>query len=93
MVREEKAPFTNRIHIHDLVAVCIAAMEQGKSGELYNVSNGRPSTMILPAFPGHPRFPSRRESRRLDNRKMLDDLSVVLRYPDLETGLPCSLLS
>ena len=28
-----------------------------------------------------------RESRRLDNRKMLQELGVELRYPDLETGL------
>lgn len=27
------------------------------------------------------------ESRRLDNRKLLEELEVVLRYPDLEAGL------
>jgi len=29
-----------------------------------------------------------RESRRLDNRKLREDLGVVLRYPSLEEGLP-----
>ncbi len=28
------------------------------------------------------------ESRRLDNRRMRDELGVVLQYPDLATGLP-----
>ena len=28
-----------------------------------------------------------RESRRLDNRKMLAELGVELRYPDLTSGL------
>ena len=28
------------------------------------------------------------ESRRLDNRKMLRELAVKLRYPDLVSGLP-----
>lgn len=114
MIREEEAPFTNRIHIHDLVAVCIAAMERGRNGELYNVSDGHPGTMTdyfnriadLADLPRPPQISLQegegalsagmmsymRESRRLDNRKMLNDLGVVLRYPDLETGLSCSLL-
>jgi nucleoside-diphosphate-sugar epimerase len=28
------------------------------------------------------------ESKRLDNRRMLDELGVGLRYPDLSSGLP-----
>lgn len=31
------------------------------------------------------------ESRRLDNRKMREELKVELRYPDLESGLPACL--
>ncbi len=31
------------------------------------------------------------ESRRIDNRRMLDELGVTLRYPDLETGLRASI--
>jgi hypothetical protein len=27
------------------------------------------------------------ESRRMDNRKMIDQLGVILRYPNLEAGL------
>jgi len=31
------------------------------------------------------------ESKRLDNRRMLEELGVVLRYPDLASGLPACL--
>ena len=110
VVREEEAPWSNRIHIHDLVQICIAAMERGRDGEVYNVSDGHPSTMTdyynrVADQAGLPRPPLitlaqgderlsvgmrsyMQESRRLDNRKMLRELAVKLRYPDLVSGLP-----
>lgn len=45
LVRPEESPFTNRIHVEDLVRVCAAAMERGKDGEVYNACDGHPSTM------------------------------------------------
>ena len=45
MVRPEDSPYTNRIHVDDLVAACIAAMERAPSGALYNACDGHPSTM------------------------------------------------
>lgn len=42
---EDEAPFTNRIHADDLARVCIAAMQRGKAGRAYNVSDGRPTSM------------------------------------------------
>ncbi|MCW8889169.1 MAG: SDR family oxidoreductase [Sedimenticola sp.] len=45
MVRESEAPYTNRIHISDLVQSCVAAMARGVSGEIYNVSDGSPGNM------------------------------------------------
>lgn len=45
LVRESEAPFSNRIHVDDLVQACIAAMERGVDGEVYNVCDGHPSTM------------------------------------------------
>jgi nucleoside-diphosphate-sugar epimerase len=44
-VRPEEAPFTNRIHVVDLVAALEAAMERAPSGGLYNACDGHPSTM------------------------------------------------
>ncbi|MCW9021716.1 MAG: SDR family oxidoreductase [Sedimenticola sp.] len=45
MVKESEAPYTNRIHITDLVQVCLAAMARGGNGEIYNVSDGTPGNM------------------------------------------------
>ncbi len=45
VLREEEAPLTNRIHADDLAAVCVAAGEKGEAGEIFNVSDGQPSTM------------------------------------------------
>ncbi len=113
LIRESEAPFSNRIHISDLVQVCLAAMERGRDGELYNVSDGHPSTMTdyfnrLAAAAGLPPPPLvslaegeqvlspgmmsyMRESRRLDNGKMLRELGVELQYPTLDQGLAASM--
>ncbi len=45
MIAAEHAPWTNRIHVDDLVQTCIAAMERGRDGEIYNVSDGQPGNM------------------------------------------------
>lgn len=108
-VAESQAPYTNRIHISDLVQVCVATLSRGKSGEIYNVSDGAPGNMTdyfnqVADWAGLPR-PTQislkeagtalsagmlsylQESRRLDSRKLRDELGVVLRYPDLQRGL------
>jgi len=109
MVAETEAPWTNRIHIDDLVTVCEAAMTRGRDGEVYNVSDGNPGNMRdyfdrVADLYGLPRAPVVTlaeaegrlsagllsylgESRRLDNRKMLRELGVTLRYPQLADGL------
>lgn len=43
LLREEEAKPSNRIYIDDLVQVCMAALENGDG--IYNVSDGRPSSM------------------------------------------------
>ena len=109
MVAERHAPWTNRIHVDDLVQVLQAAMVRGRNGEVYNVTDGQPGNMAayfnrVADFAGLPRpaaiDPSAgeqalsaglrsylAESRRIDNRKMLQELGVELRYPTLEQGL------
>lgn len=109
VLREADSPFTNRIHVDDLVASCIAAMARGQPGAAYNVSDGHPSNMTdyfkrIADWAGLPRPPevSRdeaqqvlspgmlsflKESKRLVNRRMIGELGVELRYPDLESGL------
>lgn len=109
MVAERFAPWTNRIHVDDLVQVLLAGMERGGNGEIYNVSDGQPGNMAdyfnkVADFAGLPRPPIidleageaqlssgmrsyLAESRRIDNRKMLQDLQVELQYPTLAQGL------
>jgi len=109
VLREADAPYTNRIHVADLAAICVAAMHSPTTNTIYNVSDGHPSTMTDYFFrvadaAGLPRPPevSREEaqrvlspgmlsflndSRRMDNTRLLKELGVTLRYPDLETGL------
>ena len=109
VLREAECGYTNRIHIEDLVTICIKAAKQGEGTNIYNVSDGHPGTMTGYFFAvadvlGLPRPPTvtmeeaRRvltpamisyltESRRLDNRKLLSELGIELKYPTLEAGL------
>lgn len=45
VVRESECSYTNRIHVDDLVEICIAAAEKGADQQVYNVSDGHPGTM------------------------------------------------
>ncbi len=109
VVDEQECPYTNRIHVDDLVQACVAAADYGVADNVYNICDGTPGTMTeyfntvadifsLPRppvltmqqartrlTPGMLSYLS--ESRRLRNDKMLSELRVRLRYPDLVTGL------
>ena len=45
LLREEECGPSNRIHADDLAAICLAAAEFGENGEIFNVSDGNPSSM------------------------------------------------
>ncbi len=45
LLDEKEAGYTNRIHADDLAAVCIAAIERGEDGDIYNVCDGEISKM------------------------------------------------
>lgn len=109
VVREEEAPYTNRIHADDLAYVCILAAQRGRPGAIYNVSDGKPTTMTdyfkkvadkygLPRPPQISLAEARtrlspamlsyiEESRRLDTRRLREELGVELRYSNLAAGL------
>ncbi len=62
VVREEEAPWTNRIHADDLAMLCKRAMEMAPSRAIYNATDGHPSTMTdyfnqVADFAGLPRPP------------------------------------
>ncbi len=45
VINATEAAWTNRIHADDLAMICKQAMESSFSGEIYNVTDGHPSTM------------------------------------------------
>ncbi len=109
VVNNAEAGWTNRIHADDLAMICKQAMESTLSGEIYNATDGHPSTITeyfnqVADYAGLERPPQismqqaeatlsvgmvsyLRESRRISNQKMLDQLGVKLQFPDLKQGL------
>ena len=45
VLREEESLPVNRIHADDLSRICLAALERGRDGEIFNVSDGSVGTM------------------------------------------------
>lgn len=45
VLREEESPWSNRVHIDDLVRACLAAGKHGRPNAVYNISDGCPTTM------------------------------------------------
>lgn len=45
LLREEESGPSNRIHARDLADICLAAAERGEGGDIFNVSDGHPSSM------------------------------------------------
>lgn len=109
VLREDESPWSNRVHVDDLARACLAAARRGRSGGVYNISDGHPSTMTdyfnrVADAAGLPRPPQitaaeartrmsegmqsyLAESKRLDNRRMREELGVEPQYPDLAHGL------
>ncbi|MDA8429929.1 MAG: SDR family oxidoreductase [Geobacteraceae bacterium] len=69
---------SNRIHADDLAAVCLAAADHGEGGDIYNISDGHPTSMTsyfnaCADQLGYPRQPqvSMEEARRVMSPLML----------------------
>lgn len=45
LLNEDESGPSNRIHADDLTAVCIAAAERGRDGDIFNISDGQPSSI------------------------------------------------
>jgi nucleoside-diphosphate-sugar epimerase len=112
-LRPEEAGPGNRIHVDDLVAAVLAAIDGPTAHGAYNVTDGdhASTTAYLQAVAAAAGLPppeliSRAvaaqrispgmlgfllESRRVDNRRMRDDLAVQLRYPQMQAGVLASL--
>lgn len=109
VVRDSEAPWSNRIHVDDLTMAAWRAGTYASADGIYNVSDGRPTTMSdyftrvarhlgLPPPPQVSRAEAEQtfnagllsflnESRRIDNHRLIDELGLGLRYPNLDAGL------
>jgi hypothetical protein len=87
--------YVNLIHVEDLAAICLAAIEKGKPGEAYNVSDGAPHTWDEICATAQQRWgvtataakEDRFTGKRISDAKLRADLGYALRYPDLYEAL------
>ena len=84
----------NLIHVEDLAAICLVALEHGKPGEAYNVSDGQPHMWNEICAIAQQRWAviagaakEDRSGKRISNAKLRAELGCALRYPDLYEAL------
>jgi len=88
--------YVNLIHAEDLAAICLLALEKGKPGEAYNVSDGTPHTWNEICATAQQRWgvtavaAARKDlssGKRISNAKLRTELGYALRHPDLYEAL------
>jgi hypothetical protein len=87
--------YVNLIHVEDLAAICLAAIEKGKPGKAYNISDGAPHTWDEICVTAQQRWgvtataakEDRFTGKRISNAKLRAELGYALRYPDLYEAL------
>ena len=87
--------YVNLIHTEDLAAICLLALEKGKPGEAYNVSDGTPRTwneIYATAqerwgMPTAAKKEDRSTGKRISTAKLQASLGYTLRHPDLYEAL------
>jgi hypothetical protein len=87
--------YVNLIHVEDLAAICLAAIEKGKPGEAYNVSDGTPRTWNEICVTAQQRWSmavaatkeTRTSGKRINNTKLRTELGYVLKHPELYEAL------
>jgi hypothetical protein len=89
------ARYVNLIHVEDLAAICVLALERGRPGETYNVSDGQPRLWSDICQEASQRWrlgsleisKDHRPGKRISNKKLLTELEYTFRYPDLFAAL------
>ena len=87
--------YVNLIHVEDLAAICLAAIEKGKPGEAYNVSDGTPRTWNEICATAQQRWgvtaaaakEDRSSGKRISNAKLRAELGYTFKHPDLYEAL------
>jgi nucleoside-diphosphate-sugar epimerase len=96
------ARIINMIHRDDLVEVIIAALKNGRAGEIYNVVDDEPVSLLhfyrwlsetlgkwMPPFAPEEEAPERKRaltSKKVQNRRMKVELGAQLKYPTFRQG-------
>lgn len=96
------ARWLNMIHRDDLIGVIIAALEKGKSGEIYNAADNAPVSQrdffawlatelnrpLPPVVPVDENLWRRRgvTNKRVSNAKLRAELKYEFRFPDFRAG-------
>jgi hypothetical protein len=87
--------YVNLIHVEDLAAICLFALEKGKPGETYNISDGTPRTWNEIYATAQQRWgvaaatvkENRSTGKRISNTKLRAELGYVLKHPNLYESL------
>ncbi|HEY5627498.1 MAG TPA: hypothetical protein VIR79_06095 [Nitrospira sp.] len=83
--------FVNLIHVEDLAGICLAAIEHGKPGEIYNVSDGTPRawkeicTIAKERWNVLPRPGQEPDAtgKRIETNKLRRDLGIRIHHANL----------
>lgn len=87
--------YVNLIHVEDLAAICLLALEKGKPGEAYNVSDGTPRTWNEISATAHQRWGGTAADckedgstgKRISTAKLQAALGYTLKHSDLYEAL------
>ncbi len=87
--------YVNLIHVEDLASICLLALEHGKPGETYNVSDGTPYLWTEICATAQQRWgvaatpvkEDRSSGKRISTAKLRTELGYALRHPDLYEAL------
>jgi hypothetical protein len=87
--------YVNLIHVEDLAAICLLALEKGNPGEAYNVSDGAPHTWDEICTTAQQRWgvtataakEDRSSGKRISNAKLRSELKYRFRHSDLYEAL------
>jgi len=87
--------YVNLIHVEDLAAICLAALERGTPGEVYNVSDGIQRTWEEICLTAEQRWnvhslqtvATKDTGKRISNTKLTQKLGYTIQRPDLFSEL------
>ena len=87
--------YVNLIHVEDLAAICLLALDKGRPGEAYNVSDGQLHTWNEICVTAQTRWgvtataaeEHHSPGKRISNAKLQAEFGYALRYPDLYEAL------